>query len=186
MLCCYVFFSFFIWEHSRILWNFMFNWHISHGYSISNYFYHTTWKNFQIYRTYGWIQFSIQPTNNCILYVIAQIKSYYFITGWSKSILYTLTGLYDNNNICMNKIRLDIFSVYPEISFGNIESQKITEISFYNRYNRNINNNRNILPKMLKMDFFLYWTQSWALILSFKTHFITKCSGKHSQIWKKL
>ena len=54
----------------------------------------------------------------------------------------------------MNKIGLDIFSVYPEISFGNIESQKITEISFYNRNNRNINNNRNILPKMFKMDSF--------------------------------
>ena len=44
--------------------------------------------------------------------------------------------------------------MYPEISFGNIESQKITEISFYNRNNRNINNNRNILPKMFKMDSF--------------------------------
>ena len=54
----------------------------------------------------------------------------------------------------MNKIGLDIFSMYPEISFGNIESQKITEISFYNRYNRNINNNRNILQKMFKMDSF--------------------------------
>ena len=75
-------------------------------------------------------------------------------TGWSKSILYTLTVLYDNNNICMNKIGLDIFSAYPEISFSNIESQKITEISFYNRNNRNINNNRNILPKMFKMDSF--------------------------------
>ena len=53
--------------------------------------------------------------------------------------------------LCMNKIGLDIFSVYPEISFGNIESQKITEISFYNRNNRNINNNRNKVQKMFKM-----------------------------------
>ena len=56
----------------------------------------------------------------------------------------------------MNKIGLDIFSVYPENSFGNIESQKITEISFYNRNIRNNNNNRNIdTTKMFKIHFVL-------------------------------
>ena len=73
-------------------------------------------------------------------------------TGWSISILYTLTGSYDNNNMCMKKIMVDIFSVYPDISFDSKKSEEITEISFHNRNNRNNNNNRNILEKMFKMD----------------------------------
>ena len=88
------------------------------------------------------------------------IKSFCFLyfpgicTGWSISILYTLTGSYDNNNMCMKKIMVDIFSVYPDISFDSKKSEEITEISFHNRNNRNNNNNRNILEKMFKMDSF--------------------------------
>ena len=66
-------------------------------------------------------------------------------TGWSISILYTLTGWYGNNNKCMKKIMVYIFSVYPDISFDNKKLEKITEISFHNRNNRNNNYNRNIL-----------------------------------------
>ncbi len=47
---------------------------------------------------------------------------------------------------------VDIFSVYPDISFDSKKSEEITEISFHNRNNRNNNNNRNILEKMFKMD----------------------------------
>ena len=50
-----------------------------------------------------------------------------------------------------SKIGVDIFSVYPDISFGNKKSEKITDISFYNRNNRNNNNNRNKVQKMFKM-----------------------------------
>ena len=47
-----------------------------------------------------------------------------------------------------------IFSVYPDFSFDNKKLEKITEISFHNRNNRNNNYNRNILEKMFKMDSF--------------------------------
>ena len=47
-----------------------------------------------------------------------------------------------------------IFSVYPDISFGNKKLEKITQISFHNRNNRNNKINRNVLEKMLKMDSF--------------------------------
>ena len=79
-------------------------------------------------------------------------NAYCIYPGWSISFCLILTGLYDNNRACTKKIEVDLFFWYPDISFGNIESQKITEISFYNRNNRNNNNNRNILQKMLKMD----------------------------------
>ena len=51
----------------------------------------------------------------------------------------------------MKKIGVDIFSVYPDISFGNKKSENITEISFYNRNNRNYKNNRNEPQNMFKM-----------------------------------
>ena len=38
-------------------------------------------------------------------------------TGWSISFLYTLTGLYDNNDICTKKIVVGTRSVHREISF---------------------------------------------------------------------
>ena len=37
----------------------------------------------------------------------------------------------------MKKIMVYIFSVYPDFSFDNKKSEKITEISFHNRNNRN-------------------------------------------------
>ena len=49
-------------------------------------------------------------------------------TGWSISFLYTLAGWYGKNDIFMVKIGVVIFSVHPEISFGNIKSEKIAEI----------------------------------------------------------
>ena len=61
----------------------------------------------------------------------------------------------------MNKIRVDIFAVYPVISFGNIKSEKITEISFNNRYNRNNRFNMNKLQKMFKMDSFFIEHKAW-------------------------
>ena len=77
-------------------------------------------------------------------------------TGSSISILHTLTGSYDKNNICMEKIVVDILSVYPDISFGNKKSENITEISFFNRNNRNYKNNRNEPQNMFKMiNFFV-------------------------------
>ena len=65
---------------------------------------------------------------------------YFGHTGWSISILYTLIGLYDKNNACTKKIWADLCSGHPEISFFNKKSEKITEISFHNRNNRNYNN----------------------------------------------
>ena len=46
---------------------------------------------------------------------------------------------------------VDLFSVHPDISFGNKKSEKITDNSFHNRNNRNNNNNRNKVQKMFKM-----------------------------------
>ena len=57
-------------------------------------------------------------------------------TGWSISFLYTLTGWYDKNNAHTKKIMVDLFSVYPDISFHSKKSEKITDISFHNRNNR--------------------------------------------------
>ena len=65
--------------------------------------------------------------------------------------LYTLNILYDKNNTCRIKIKVEIFSVYPDISFDNKNQKKITGISFYNRNNRNNKDNRNDMQKMFKM-----------------------------------
>ena len=73
------------------------------------------------------------------------------ITGWSILFLYTLNSLYDNNNSCTIKIVVELFSVYPDISFDNKKSEEITGISFYNRNNRNNKDNRNNIQKMFKM-----------------------------------
>ena len=51
----------------------------------------------------------------------------------------------------MKKVKVEIFSVYPDISFDNKNQKKITGISFYNRNNRNNNNNRNKVQKFFKM-----------------------------------
>ena len=66
-------------------------------------------------------------------------------TRWSILFCLILSGSYDKNRVCTKKIEVNLYFWYPEISFGNIESQKITEISFYNRNIRYNNNNRNIL-----------------------------------------
>ena len=70
---------------------------------------------------------------------------FYVCTGWSISILYTLTGWYDKNNACSKKIMVDLCSIYPDISFDNKKSEKITDISFHNRNNRIIINYKNKL-----------------------------------------
>ena len=49
------------------------------------------------------------------------------------------------------KIVVYIFSIYPDISFGNGKSENITEISFDNRNNRNYKNNRHKLQNMIKI-----------------------------------
>ena len=72
-------------------------------------------------------------------------------TGLSILFLYTLNILYDKNNTCRIKIKVEIFSVYPDISFDNKNQKKITGISFYNRNNRNNKDNRNNIQKMFKM-----------------------------------
>ena len=50
-------------------------------------------------------------------------------TGLFKSNLDTLTGDYDMYSLCTEKIMIDLVLVYPEISFDNNKSEKITEIS---------------------------------------------------------
>ena len=62
----------------------------------------------------------------------------------------TLNSSYDKNNIYTIKIVVDIFSVYPDISFGNKKREKITDISFYNKDNRN-----NIQKIFMKVSFLL-------------------------------
>ena len=66
-------------------------------------------------------------------------------TGWSISILHILTCWYDNNNVHTKEIMVDLFSVYPDISFDNKKSEKITGISFHNRNNRIIIDYKNKL-----------------------------------------
>ena len=44
------------------------------------------------------------------------IDSLKLFTGWSISILYTLYGSYDKNNICTKKIVVGICSVHRDIS----------------------------------------------------------------------
>ena len=84
-------------------------------------------------------------------------------TGWTTSILNTLTSSYDKNNICTIKIVVNTFSVYPDISFDSKKSEKITDISFLNRNNRNNKNNRNELQKQVKMVSFLLSTKLYSL-----------------------
>ena len=74
---------------------------------------------------------------------------------------------------CINKIRVEIFSVYLDISFDNNKSEKITDISFHNRNNRNNNNNRNKLQKMFKMD---------SIVIRNKVCIFFCHDDKHSQI----
>ena len=50
-------------------------------------------------------------------------------TGWSISFLYTLTGLYDDNDICTKKIVVGTRSVHREISF-HIMNFEISELLF--------------------------------------------------------
>ena len=94
-----------------------------------------------------WIFQAIKINTVFLLYLESLLS-----TGWSISILYTLIGYYDKNNACTKKIGVYLVSVYPEISFDNKKSEKITDISLHNRNNRNNNNNRNKLQKMFKMD----------------------------------
>ena len=62
------------------------------------------------------------PDNNLSQLFLDKDTSY---TGWSISILYTLSGSYDNNNKCMKKIIVDIHSAYMEIS------SKIANLDIY-------------------------------------------------------
>ena len=57
-----------------------------------------------------------------------KLPDYIYPTRWSILFCLILSGWYDKNRVCTKKIEVDLFSWYPEISFGNIESQKITEI----------------------------------------------------------
>ena len=47
-------------------------------------------------------------------------------TGWFKANLDTLTNDYDKYSVCTEKTMVDLFSAYPEISFDNNKSEKIT------------------------------------------------------------
>ena len=91
-----------------------------------------------------------------------------YCTGWSISFLYTLTGWYGKNDICMVKIGVVTFSVHPEISFGNNKSEKIAEILFYNRYIRDNRNNRDKIQKMFKMDSFFVGHKHWLFFCYFR------------------
>ena len=66
------------------------------------------------------------------------------------------------------KIRVVTFSVHPEISFGNNKSEKIAEISFYNRYIRDNRNNRDKIQKMFKMDSFFVGHKYWLFFCYFR------------------
>ena len=45
-------------------------------------------------------------------------------TGWFKANLDTLTNDYDKYRVCTEKIMVDLFSVYPDISFDNNKTEK--------------------------------------------------------------
>ena len=47
-------------------------------------------------------------------------------TGWFKANLDTLTNDYDKYSACTEKIMVYLFSVYPDISFDNNKTEKIT------------------------------------------------------------
>ena len=78
-------------------------------------------------------------------------------TGWAMAVLDTLPGSYDKTKRCMKKVRVEIFSVYLDISFGNIKTEKITEISFNNRYNRNNRFNMNKLNTTKVQNGFIFY-----------------------------
>ena len=71
----------------------------------------------------------------------------------------------------MEKIVVDILSVYPDISFGNKKLEKITQISFHNRNNRNYKMNRNVLEKMFKVDSF-YIGHKGCLLFCYLRHIL--------------
>ena len=50
-------------------------------------------------------------------------------TGFSNLVLDTLWDYYNKHIVCSKKIEVDLFSVYPDISFHSNKSEKITEIS---------------------------------------------------------
>ena len=52
-----------------------------------------------------------------LITITNHLKEFPNTTGWSISFLYTLTGLYDNNDICTKKIVVGTRSVHREISF---------------------------------------------------------------------
>ena len=66
-------------------------------------------------------------------------------------------------HVCTIKIEVEIFSVYPDISFDNKKSEKKTDISFYNRINWNNKDNRNNIQKMFMMVPFLLDTMLGSL-----------------------
>ena len=49
-------------------------------------------------------------------------------TGCSDTVLDTLSGYYDKYTECIEKIMVNLFSIYAEISFHNNKQGKITEI----------------------------------------------------------
>ena len=53
----------------------------------------------------------------------------YKCTGCSDTVLDTLSGYYDEYTECIEKIMVNLFSIYAEISFHNNKPGKITEIS---------------------------------------------------------
>ena len=61
-----------------------------------------------------------------ILLALSFLKDQIMCTGWFKANLDTLTYYYDKNTMCTEKIMIDLFSVYPDISFDNNNSDKIT------------------------------------------------------------
>ena len=50
----------------------------------------------------------------------------YWITGWFKANLDTLTGDYDKYTMRFEKIVVELFSVHMDISFHSNKSEKIT------------------------------------------------------------
>ena len=79
-------------------------------------------------------------------------KALQWITGWFKANLYTLTNNYGKLSASTEKIMVDLFSVYPDISFDNNNSDKITWISYQPHHNRNNRNNCYKLHLILKMS----------------------------------
>ena len=66
-----------------------------------------------------------------ILLFLCIFRCFYFSsrigpTGCFKANGYTLTGDCDKYTLCTEKIMVDLFSDYPEISFDNNKPEKIT------------------------------------------------------------